>query len=863
MKKLHTDTILLPMLASVALIAYGSPVEARDYFDPGLLTLAGGELKDIDLSSFENADHIPPGSYLVTLVINQTDAGQHTVHFKADDNGKVQPELTPALLQELGVNVQGLPAFSNLPADEPVSDLTSLIPQSRIQFDFTQLRLALSIPQIAMQPDSQGNVDPAKWDHGIPALLLNYNLNGGRNWQDGQSGTGKSEQSSLFALLSGGINLDAWRLRSNMSWTRNTREQEGQSGSSEQHTQFSNTYLMRDIHALRAEILAGESSTSSDVFDSIPFRGMKLSSTDDMLPYNQRGFAPVVEGIAQSNARVTVSQNGNVIYQTYVAPGPFSFSNLNQTGQGGELTVTVTEADGTVHTQTQAIASLPVMRRAGSLKYELTAGRYDGGVTVGSRKAGFISGTAIYGLPWDITLYGGGLLAGDDYSSVAAGAGASLGPLGALSADVTTSSAKLHTQDNRQKGNSYRIRYAKNLLSTGSSVDLATYRYSTRNFYSFADFNNMGYQLNEDQAPWTLARQRSNVQLRLSQQLGGFGAVYLSAARNDYWGSKQVMNTLSAGYSSNYRGISYGLTYSVDRTKGDGNWPENKQLFFNVQVPLDLFSSSLSSANAYANYQATHDNRGRVQQQAGINGNVLDSRLSYSVMQGWSNNPQDKNTSTMNLGYQGSKGIANAGYSYSNTSRSLNMGASGAVIAHQDGVTLSQMLGNSVAIVSAPGAEGTHLTTGNAVTDSRGFAVMPYLSSYQANTISLNPSTLPDDVDITQSSTTLYPTKGAVVMAKFATKVGFQVLMTLQQRSGTPVPFGAIAAVNHEDKSDENTGIVGDAGQVYLSGLPEQGSLQVKWGQDASRQCRVTYNLKDLPAPSEHNPVRSLTARCE
>ncbi|KNE87814.1 hypothetical protein PSTG_18795, partial [Puccinia striiformis f. sp. tritici PST-78] len=121
----------------------------------------------------------------------------------------------------------------------------------------------------------------------------------------------------------------------------------------------------------------------------------------------------------------------------------------------------------------------------------------------------------------------------------------------------------------------------------------------------------MGYQLNEDQAPWTLARQRSSVQLRLSQQLGGFGAVYLSAARNDYWGSKQVMNTLSAGYSSNYRGISYGLTYSVDRTKGDGNWPENKQLFFNVQVPLDLFSSSLSSANAYANYQATHDIRGR------------------------------------------------------------------------------------------------------------------------------------------------------------------------------------------------------------------------------------------------------------
>jgi outer membrane usher protein len=862
MKKRHSDTILLPVLASVALLTHSVPVEARDYFDPGLLTLTGGQSEDIDLSNFENADHIPAGDYLVTIVVNQTDAGQHTLHFKAGENHKVQAELTPALLQELGVNVQGLPAFNNLPADEPVSDLTALIPQSHVLFDFPQLRLELSIPQVAMQPDAQGSVDPSKWDHGIPALLLSYNLNGGRNWQDGQSGSGNSEQTSLFALLNGGINVDAWRLRSTMSWTRNSRKQQGQQSTSMQRTQFSNTYLMRDIHALRAEILAGESSTSSDVFDSIPFRGMKLSSTDDMLPYNLRGFAPVIEGIAQSNARVTVSQNGNVIYQTYVAPGPFSFRNLNQTGQGGELTVTVTEADGTVHTQTQAIASLPVMRRAGSLKYELTAGRYDGGVTIGSREAKFVSGTAIYGLPWDITLYGGGLLA-DDYGSVVAGAGASLGPLGALSADVTTSRTKLHPQDNRQTGNSYRIRYAKNMQSTGSSVDLATYRYSTRHFYSFADFNNTGYRLNEDQAPWSLARQRSSVQLRFSQQLGGFGSIYLSAARNDYWGNKQVINTMSAGYSSSYKGISYGLTYSVDRTKGEGDWPENKQLFFNIQVPLDLLSSSMSSGSAYANYQATHDNRGQVQQQAGINGNALDSRLSYSVMQGWSNNPQNKDTSTLNLGYQGSKGMANAGYSHSNTSRSLNLGASGAVVAHQEGVTLSQMLGNSVAIVSAPGTEGTQLMTGNATTDSRGFAVMPYLSSYQANTISLNPSTLPDDVDLTQSSTTVYPTKGAVVMAKFATKVGFQALITLQQRNGTPVPFGAMVTVNSEDKRDDNTSIVGDAGQAYLSGLPEQGTLQVKWGQDTSRQCRVTYNLKGLPAPSEHNPVRSLTARCE
>lgn len=859
MKTPQTDSMRLSMLASMVLLACITPAEARDYFDPGLLTLSGVQLADIDLSAFETAGQVPPGSYLVTVMVNQNDRGQHQLDFKADAQGKVQPMLTPAFLHEMGVNTQVLPAFSGLPAEQPVDDLAALIPQSRVAFDFSQLRLELSVPQIAMQANAQGAVDPAKWDHGVPAMLLSYTLNGGQNRQLGQDGAGGSESSSLFANLNGGLNFQAWRLRSNMIWTRSTSEQAGQQKQSQQRTQFSNTYLMRDIAAWRSEILAGESSTASDVFDSIPFRGLKLSSTDDMLPYSLRGFAPVVDGIAQSNARVTVSQNGNVIYQTYVAPGPFRITDLYQTGQGGELTITVTEADGTVHSQTQAISSLPVMRRAGSLKYELTAGRYNGGVTVGSRNAQFVSGTAIYGLPYDITLYGGALLA-EDYAATVAGIGASLGPLGALSADVTRSSAKLPAQEGRQQGNSYRLRYAKSMLSTGTSVDLAAYRYSTRHYYSFADFNNMGYQLRDDQVPWALSRQRSNFQLRLNQQLGAFGSMYLSASRNDYWGDSRVVRTLSAGYNGSYRGVSYGLAYSIDRTKGNGDWPENRQLSVNMQVPFSLFTSS--AGNAYASYQASHSSQGRVQQQAGISGSALDSRLSYSLRQGWSNG-QQSDSSSLNLGYSGSKGMVNAGYSYSSRSRSLNASASGAVVAHPEGVTLSQILGSSIAVVSAPGAAGASVMSGNVRTDSRGYAVVPYLSNYQSNSISLNPSTLPDDVDLSQSSVTVYPTKGAVVMAKFSTKVGYQAMITLQQSGGAPVPFGAVAALDGDGSGEQNSGIVGDGGQLYLSGLPEQGQLRVQWGRDAARQCRVSYNLKDIAPPSANNPVRALTARCQ
>ncbi|OVZ76586.1 fimbria/pilus outer membrane usher protein [Yersinia intermedia] len=80
-------------------------------------------------------------------------------------------------------------------------------------------------------------------------------------------------------------------------------------------------------------------------------------------------------------------------------------------------------------------------------------------------------------------------------------------------------------QDEQQQGRSYRLRYAKSLLSTGTAVDLAAYRYSTRHYYSFSDFNNLGYELNDSQVPWALERQRSNFQMRVSQQLGDWGGV--------------------------------------------------------------------------------------------------------------------------------------------------------------------------------------------------------------------------------------------------------------------------------------------------------------------------------------------------
>jgi outer membrane usher protein len=62
----------------------------------------------------------------------------------------------------------------------------------------------------------------------------------------------------------------------------------------------------------------------------------------------------------------------------------------------------------------------------------------------------------------------------------------------------------------------------------------------------------------------------------------------------------------------------------------------------------------------------------------------------------------------------------------------------------------------------------------------------------------------------------------------------------LTQADGKSVPFGAVVALESQGGV---AGIVGDGGQVYLTGLPDSAELLVKW---SGRECRVNYRLQDV-----------------
>ncbi|NIA80986.1 fimbria/pilus outer membrane usher protein, partial [Providencia rettgeri] len=81
------------------------------------------------------------------------------------------------------------------------------------------------------------------------------------------------------------------------------------------------------------------------------------------------------EGVANTNATVTVRQNGSVVYQTFVAPGRFIIRDIPASGLAGDMEVTVEEENGKQTVFTQAYSSLPMMERQGAYNYEISAGR--------------------------------------------------------------------------------------------------------------------------------------------------------------------------------------------------------------------------------------------------------------------------------------------------------------------------------------------------------------------------------------------------------------------------------------------------------------------------------------------------------
>jgi len=802
---------LLCLLGSSTLLAM-LPTYADSEFQSGFLRQVPGQSEAASawsLSTLVSAQALTPGRYLVNVKVNLEPAGQHELDFQPDADGELLPCLPASLLGEWGLR---LDALAN--TDDQASaclDLPSVVPGAQIVFTPGKLHLAISIPQIAMRRDSANQVDPSRWDSGINAAFVSYRASTvhGQNLYSGRS-------SSHDLYLNSGINLGEWRLRSTQSWRQSSR--------SDTEWTRAQTYAQRDIPDTLANLTVGETFTDGDVFRSVPITGARVASDLGMLADYQRGYAPVIRGVAQSRAKVEIWQNGYPIYSTYVSAGPYAIDDLGTAG-GGELEIVVTEADGQVRRFIQPYSTISNLMRPGVWRYSATVGRYNPSGDLASPL--IWQGTLAMGTHWNTTLYGG-LMASDFYRAGNLGLSKDLGSFGALAFDVTQASSAIDNADEGQvQGTSYALKYAKAFTSQ-TNLRFAGYRYSTQ---GYRDFDEAVRQRSYDTR--FSGSRRSRLEASAHQNLGKNSSLTLTLSQQDYWQRSATERQYQFNFNTYHQGISYSLSASQSLTDRFGS---DRQLGLSVSMPLHF-----GGRRTNASFDLQHNASG-YSQRATLSGSDRERALSYSVSV--RRDEYARKTAALSLGHQAPYASLGGGYTEADAYRNLSLNASGAVLLHADGVEFGRYLGDTAALIEVPGVADVGLQNATGTrTNARGYALLPYLQPYRNNAVVLETDRLGPDVEIDNGIAKVVPRRGAVIKHRFEARRVTRLVLTLHDANGQPLPFGAQVLSN----DGEPLGMVGQAGLVMLTSPSQEHPLQVSWGDRPDASCRLHLDGLDAP----------------
>ncbi|MFT2798648.1 fimbria/pilus outer membrane usher protein [Serratia sp. N21D137] len=832
-------------LLSLGGISLAQGATDDDYaFDADLLR--GSVFSTTQLEQFNQQDLVTPGNYEVELFTNGVFVERSKIRFVLGDDRRVLPCFDRQQLERLGLKeVPVAPAEGCL---QPGRDLKDI----QVQADMSQLRLDLSIPQSLLNHKPRGSVSPDSLSSGETMAFFNYNVNQYHvNYRQGQT----KDLNSTFANLNGGFNLGLWRYRQQSSFRF-----DNEFGS---HWDTSRRYVQRAVLPLRSEVLLGEGFTDGHFFAGLGFRGVRMTSDDRMLPDSLRGYAPVVRGIANSNARVTVFQGKSQLYETTVAPGPFAIDDLFATNFSGDLTVAVTEADGSVSTFTVPFSAVPQSMRPGSSRYSATLGR--------SRFIGdndlFSELTWQYGLSNSLTFNTGNQLA-DGYQALMLG-GVYSNSLGAFGLDSTFSHASL--PEGTTSGWMLHLSYSKSFTPTDTTLSIAGYRYSTEGFRDLSDVLGVRQAERSGQS-WQSDsyRQQSRFEVAVNQGIGSLGNLTLSGSTQDYRDGRGRDNQLQFGWGKVF-GNGVALNLSVTRTRSlngnnsayyDGNQPYvNSNGFASTNTSQTVSSLSVSfplgrsSSAPTASLFSNHSQGQGGSYQAALSGNVGETQqvgygLNFTTDDNNHNSIWGGNLQTR-LPYASATGSVSASSQYWQGSAALQ----GAVVAHRGGVTLGPYVGDTFALIDAPGARGAQVMDGQgARVDRFGYALVPSLVPYHFNTVALNPQGMSSKAELESGQQRVAPFAGATVRLHFKTIRGQAVLIKVQRPDGSIIPMGTSVY----DENNNDVGMVGQANQVYLRSDKPQGKLTLRWGKGATERCSLPYKL---PPPSDE-PILLLKATC-
>ena len=818
-------------------LATESVAEIHAQFNPRFFA------KNTDIARFEQKNFILPGIYRADIYLNQRWAGRRDIDIRSVPGmQETYPCFDHSLLRLISVAPPDEMGEAGIGGDELCMDITQIIPFATATFDPGELRLDVSVPQRYLRRQAELAMDPREWDQGINAGFLNYSTNMSRNV------TLFSRQNHFYTSLGTGINLAGWRLRNQGAYSaRNT----GHGKFLHQWQQFA-SYAQHDITSLKSQFTAGEYTTAhGELLDSLNFTGVQIASDDRMLPLYQRGYAPVIRGVADTNALIRIRQGNALIHELTVAPGEYYIDDLYP-GYAGDLEVTVIEADGRQKQFTVPVTAGMRLLRPHSKRYSLTLGRLRENENTRVPMPLFGQFSYQLGLENGRTIYLGAT-GSADYAAGLLGLAAST-RWGAIAVDVAQSGTQHRTRRSGLQGRRWRVSYTGQLTLTRTTMNITADMYSSRHYMDLGKASRWRYSDNNLGAggmrfPW------QRLQLNLSQPLSAaYGSLYVNGSWQRDWDRPASDIRYYAGYSTSFPWGNLNLSLGRTRT-GFGQY--QTQFYVGLTLPLGQGQKhsrrpTLSSSISYHDPDSVSSNvilYGRAGQRDQFN-------YSTSARMVHSQRSRDVNIGAM--------GNYDAGVVYTSASASrgenyhqFGLSAAGSLLVHGGGLIAAAGLGDTIALVEAKNCEGATINGSKSSVISRsGYAVVPYLTPYQRNEVRIDPKGTSLNVEIDSTAQHVIPRAGAISKVTFSSTVGKAVLLMLTRTSGVAIPLGATVL---NPKNGQVVGLVAQGGAVFSRQLDKLNSLTVRWGKATHQQCHVKLVL---PAPVPHQSLQKVSLEC-
>ena len=314
-----------------------------------------------------------------------------------------------------------------------------------------------------------------------------------------------------------------------------------------------------------------------------------------------------------------------------------------------------------------------------------------------------------------------------------------------------------------------------------------------------------------------------------------------------------------------YKDLATSLSY-VEQTSYDTTAFRNVSLTTGITLPLNISMSviankSLTTDKAWFaglnfNIPLGKDYSSSLNNSRQNNGDIINTvNLTKNIPSGegigWGLNLSDDLTQQTRANIIVNTGSAqfSSEINQGQNNNAIRLGANGS-LGYAEGLTFAtRNIGDdSIAIVKVGDLKGIPIYNQNQImthTNDKGLAFVK-IRPYEKAKISIDPNTLPLDVDLNETK------REPVAYAKSSVLVDFSivrlkhVLITILKADGTFVPAGAKVVV----KGQEEVFYVGRRGEVYISNLEDVSHLTITWKEN-SCEFNVEYKSAEVSDSDE------------